>query len=379
MFAYLDSAATTPVLQEAAEVACNVMVEGYGNPSSRYPIAAAANRRLTQDRATVAQALGCQPNELYFTSCGTESDNWAIRAGAARNRRKGKHIITTAIEHAAVLETCKQLEREGYEVTYLTPNANGSIDLADLAAALRPDTALVSMMLVNNELGTLLPVKAACSLVKNRDRNILFHTDAVQGFLKVPFTPKALGVDLLSISGHKVHAPKGVGALYIRAGLNLPAYLTGGGQERGLRSGTEATSQIAAFATAARICKASFNADRTHMARLKAYALAQLAEKAPEVETIGQGEAPHILALTLPGYKAEVLVRVLGDNGVCVSAGSACHRGKPSHVYAAMGLSKPQRDGAFRVSFDRATTEEEVDYFIEELVKAKSTLFPSMS
>ncbi|MCC8075542.1 MAG: cysteine desulfurase [Clostridiales bacterium] len=379
MFAYLDSAATTPVLQEAAEVACNVMVEGYGNPSSRYPIAAAANRRLTQDRATVAQALGCQPNELYFTSCGTESDNWAIRAGVARNRRKGKHIITTAIEHAAVLETCKQLEREGYEVTYLTPNASGSIDLADLAAALRPDTALVSMMLVNNELGTLLPVKAACALVKNRDRNILFHTDAVQGFLKVPFTPKGLGVDLLSISGHKVHAPKGVGALYIRAGLNLPAYLTGGGQERGLRSGTEATAQIAAFAAAARICKASFNADRTHMAHLKAYALARLAEQAPEVETIGQGEAPHILALTLPGYKAEVLVRVLGDNGVCVSAGSACHRGKPSHVYAAMGLTKPQRDGAFRVSFDRATTQEEVDYFIEQLVKAKSTLFPSMS
>lgn len=379
MFAYLDSAATTGVLKEAADAAYTAMTEGYGNPSSRYPMAAAAAKQLAAHRKAVAAALGCRDTELTFTSCGTESNNWAIRMGAYLNRRKGRHIITTAIEHSAVLETCRQMEKEGFEVTYLTPNAQGTIELDDLSAALREDTVLVSMMLVNNELGTVLPVREACALVRRFDRKILFHTDAVQGFLKVPFTPKELGVDLLSISGHKIHAPKGIGALYIRSGLNLPPYLTGGGQERGLRSGTEATAQIAAFAAAATVCRASLHADLTHMQELKAYTLRRLAEAVPQVQTIGGGTAPHILALTLPGYKAEVLVRVLGDNGVCVSAGSACHRGKPSHVYAAMGISKPQRDGAFRVSFDRSTTQEEVDYFIEKLAEAKTMLFPTMS
>lgn len=379
MFAYLDSAATTRVLKEAADAARAAMLEGWYNPSSRYPQASDANKRLATHRAALAAALGCKPNELVFTSCGTESDNWALRMGACLNRRRGKHIITTAVEHAAILETCKQMEKEGYQVTYLRPNAEGSIDLDELAAALREDTALVSMMLVNNELGTLLPVKEACAMVKRFDRRILFHTDAVQGFLKVPFTPQSLGVDLLSISGHKVHGPKGIGALYLRSGVNLAPYITGGGQERGLRSGTEATAQIAAFAEAARICKASFSADVAHMQELKRYTLRRLEEEVPEVETIGSGTAPHILALTLPGYKAEVLVRVLGDNGICVSAGSACHRGKPSHVYAAMGLNKQRRDGAFRVSFDRSTTVEEIDYFVAELKKAKNSLFPAMS
>lgn len=379
MFAYLDSAATTNVIKEAADAAYTAMLEGWGNPSSRYPMASAAAKKVAEGRSAVAQALGCSPKELIFTSCGTESDNWALKTGLYVNRRKGRHIITTAIEHSAILETCKQLEKEGYEVTYLQPNAEGNISLDDLAAALREDTALVSMMLVNNELGTVLPVKEACAMVKKFDRKILFHCDAVQGFLKVNFTPKTLGVDLLSLSAHKIHGPKGIGAMYIRSGLNFPAMITGGGQENGLRSGTEATSQIAAFGAAAKICKSTFRQDIAHMEELKRYTLAKLAEAVPQVEVIGKGEAPHILALTLPGYKAEVLVRVLGDNGVCVSAGSACHRGKPSHVYAVMGLTKPQRDGAFRVSFDRDTTVEEVDYFIEQLVKAKAMLFPTMS
>ncbi|MCQ2443298.1 MAG: cysteine desulfurase [Oscillospiraceae bacterium] len=379
MFAYLDSAATTNVLKEAADAAYAAMMEGWSNPSSRYPSATAAAKQVAEGRAAVAQALGCSPKELVFTSCGTESDNWALRAGLYVNRRKGKHLITTAIEHSAILETCKQLEKEGYEVTYLQPTAQGNVSLDELAAALREDTVLVSMMLVNNELGTVLPVKEACALVKRFDRKILFHCDAVQGFLKVPFTPRSLGVDLLSISAHKIHGPKGIGAMYIRSGLSFPALITGGGQENGLRSGTEATSQIAAFGVAAKLCKATFRQDIAHMEALKQYTLAGLAGALPQVEVIAQGEAPHILALTLPGYKAEVLVRVLGDNGVCVSAGSACHRGKPSHVYAAMGLTKPQRDGAFRISFDRSTTVEEVDYFVEQLVKAKAMLFPTMS
>ena len=377
--AYLDHAATTPVCKEAAEAAYRVMTKGYGNPSAQYPLGRQAKKQLDSDRKTVAAALGCQPKELIFTSCGTESDNWAIRLGADRNRHRGRHIITTAIEHDAVLQTCRQLEAEGWEVTYLPPNREGSVSLSDLEATLRPETALVSMMLVNNELGTVLPVREAAALVKRCDRRILFHTDAVQGFLKLPFTPASLGVDLLTISGHKVHAPKGIGALYIRSGLSLKPMILGGGQENGLRSGTEPTDQIAAFAAACQVGKAQLSDTVAYLQDLKAYTLERLRTEVPEAEQIGQGEASHILALTLPGYKSEVLVRVLGDQSVFISAGSACHRGKASHVYEALSLTKPQRNGAFRVSFDRTTTQEEVDAFVTALKYARDTLFPSMS
>ena len=379
MTAYLDNAATTPVCREAAEAALRVMTEGFGNPSAQYSLGQQARKQLEGDRKTVAAALGCQPREVVFTSCGTESDNWALRLGAERNRHKGRHIITTAIEHGAILQTCRQLEAEGWEVTYLPPNRDGTISLSDLEAALRPETALVSMMLVNNEVGTVLPVREAAALVKRYDRRILFHTDAVQGFLKLPFTPAQLGVDLLSLSGHKVHAPKGIGALYIRSGVPLKPLILGGGQENGLRSGTEPTAQIAAFAAACQAGRAQLSDTIAHLKALKAYTLEQLRARVPEAEQIGRGEAPHILALTLPGYKSEVLVRVLGDQGVYISAGSACHRGKSSHVYEALSLSKPQRNGAFRVSFDRTTTREEVDAFVAALARARDTLFPSMS
>lgn len=378
MTAYLDNAATTRVWPEAAQAAAEAMTEGYFNPSSRYPEGTAAAKALASHRADVAKALGCSPKELCFTSCGTEGDNWAIRSAVKLGRRKGRHIITTAIEHSAVLEPIRALERQGYTVTYLKPNAQGTIDLDALERALREDTILVSMMLVNNELGTLLPVEEASRLIRRSGSPALLHCDAVQGFLKVPFTPKELGADLVTISGHKVHAPKGIGALYIRGGLNLPPLLLGGGQEGGLRSGTEPTSQIAAFAAACRLGLARREADTAHMEALKAYTLSRLAAEVPQVSPVVLGEAPHILALTMAGYKSEVLVRVLGDRGVCVSAGSACHRGKPSHVYAALPLTRAQRDGAFRVSFSGDTTREEVDALIDGLKYAAQTLFPSM-
>ncbi len=376
---YLDNAATTRVLPQAAQAAVEVMTEGYGNPSSRYPLGAAAARRLKEDRDKVARALGCRGEEVYFTSCGSEGDNWAIAAAAELGRRKGKHIITTAIEHAAVLEPVKALAAQGWEVTYLQPDRQGNISLDDLKAALRPDTVLVSMMLVNNEVGTVLPVAEAARAVKASGAPALFHCDGVQGFLKLPFTPKELGVDLLTVSGHKVGAPKGVGALYVKNGVKLPPLIRGGGQESGLRSGTEATAQIAAFAAA---CEAGLAAREGHiaaMAELKAYALDRVRAAVPEIQVIGGGQAPHILCLTLPGYKSEVVVRVLGDMGICVSAGSACHRGKPSHVFAAMGLEKPLRDGAFRVSFSPENTRADIDALAEGLKKVKEMLFPAMS
>ena len=379
MIAYLDNAATTRVWPQVAQAAAEAMTEGYFNPSSRYPEATKAAKALESHRSTVAKALGCSPKEVFFTSCGTESDNWAIRSGVEYGRRKGKHIITTAIEHHAVLEPIWDLERQGYEVTYLKPNSQGTIDLQELEQALRPDTVLVSMMLVNNELGTLLPVKEAAQLIRRSGAPALLHCDAVQGFLKVPFTPKELGVDLLSISGHKVHAPKGIGALYIRSGLKLKPFVMGGGQESGLRSGTEPTAQIAAFAKACELGLQRREADIAYMKELKEYTLFRIAAEVPQVTPVVLGDAPHVLALTMEGYKSEVLVRVLGDRGICVSAGSACHRGKPSHVYAALELSKPRRDGAFRVSFCGDTTREEVDQLMDGLKFAADTLFPSMS
>ncbi len=376
---YLDNAATTRVCPEAAQAAVEAMTTQYFNPSSRYPQAAQAGKALAAHRAEVAKALGCKAAEITFTSCGTESDNWAVQGAAELGRRKGKHVITTAIEHHAVLNPIAALEKQGYEVTYLKPTAEGTIDLNEFEQAIRPDTVLVSMMLINNELGTVLPVQEAVQILRRSGAPALFHCDAVQAFLKLPFTVKELGVDLLSISGHKVHAPKGIGAMYIRSGIKLPPMILGGGQENGLRSGTEPTAQIAAFAAACKIGLANRAADIAHMQELKHYTLERLATDVPQVTPVVFGDAPHVLALTMAGYKSEVLVRVLGDQGVCVSAGSACHRGKPSHVYAAMPLSKAQRDGAFRVSFSGDSTKEDVDALISALSSAVKTLFPSMS
>ena len=379
MFHYFDHAATTKVRPEAAQAALEAMTQEWGNPSSVYGFGTGAAALVKGGRGDVARALGCQPEEVYFTSCGTESDNWAIRSSVELNRRKGKHIITTAIEHAAVLEPCRELERQGWEVTYLVPDKQGRIDPGQLEAALREDTVLVSMMLVNNELGTILPVKEAARAIKKSGCPALLHCDAVQGFLKVPFTPKELGVDLLSISGHKIHAPKGIGALYIRKGLKLPPFIRGGGQESGLRSGTEATGQIAALAVAARLGRETMEADRKHIATLREETASRLTAQVPGLKVLVEEGAPHILPVTMPGYKSEVVVRYLSDRGVYLSSGSACHKGKPSHVFAALKLPKPELDGALRISFSSETGEEDVDALVQALAAARNELFPTMS
>ena len=374
---YFDYAATAPVRPEAAQALASALTR-FGNPSSRYEYGREAALRVKRDRETVAQAMGCSAAELYFTSCGTESDNWALRRGAELGRRKGKHLVTTAIEHAAVLETCRDLERQGYEVTYLRPDKHGRITAEQLTAALRPDTVLVSMMLVNNETGVILPIAECAKAVKAFDPAILFHCDAVQGFLKTEQPPARLGADLVAVSGHKVGAPKGIGALYVKKGVRLRPLLTGGGQEDGLRSGTEATAQIAAFAAAVRAAAA----DRDRLERtaaIKAYTLDRLKAALPELEVISPGDAAHLCAVTLPGYKSEVVVRVLGDRGVCLSSGSACHKGRPSHVFAAMNLPKPWLDGALRLSFSPETTREEADALALALREAADSLFTALS
>ena len=372
---YLDHAATTRVIPEAAQAALQVMTEEYGNPSSLHHLGVQAAKDLTARRETVAKTLGCKADELFFTSCGTEGDNWAIQLAVHLNRHKGKHIITTSIEHSAVLEPIKKLETQGYEVTYLDPDANGRVTLADLEAALRPDTVLVAMMLVNNETGAIQPVADAARLLKRKKSSAFLHCDAIQGFLKIPFTVKSLGADTIAISGHKIGAPKGIGALYISPKLHpIQPMIRGGGQERNMRSGTEGTAQIAAFAAACKVGHEQLQAHTDYLTDLKAYTLAKLRETVPGLVVVSAGDAPHICAISLPGRPSQVVVRYLSDKGICLSSGSACHKGKASHVYAAMNLSKPTRDGMLRVSFGPSNPREEIDALAGALLAATKDL-----
>ena len=373
---YLDHAATTPVCPEAAQAALTAMTGGFGNPSSQYPLGREAAKKREANRAVIANALGCTPGELIFTSCGTEGDNWAIRAAVELNRKKGNHILTTAIEHDGVLQPMKALEKEGFQVTYLRPDRTGHIDPEAVRASVRPDTILVSMMLVNNEVGTVLPVKAAAEAIREKGSPALLHTDAVQGFLKVPFTPRELGADLVTICGHKVRAPKGIGGLYVRKELlsKIKPLLLGGGQESGLRPGTEPTAQIAAFAAAVTAWGSGFN-DRIRAVR--DYAARSLTA-INGVTLIAKGEAPHILAISLPDFSGQTLVEALGGQGVCVSSGSACHRGRPSHVFEAMPLPQKVKYGALRISFGPESTTEEVDELcrlVRHICEKKTLLF----
>lgn len=375
---YFDHAATTRVLPEAAQAALRAMTEDYGNPSSLYALGTRAAKALAAHREAVAQALGCQAGEVIFTSGGTEGDNWAISLAAHLGRHRGKHIITTAVEHAAVLEPCKALEAQGYQVTYLTPGPDGRVKVADLEAALRPDTVLVSMMLVNNETGCIFPVAETAQLLRDRKSHALLHCDAVQGFLKVPCEPEVWGVDMMSLSAHKLGGPKGVGALYISERFrNVRPLLPGGGQERGLRSGTEATAQIAGFARAVELRLTDYDAKIAHMAALRDYCRERLLS-IPGMVPVAAGTAPHILAVSLAGYPSANIVTDLGAQGICISAGSACHQGKASHVVSALGLDKRTAAGVIRISFSPENTETDVDALYEALKAHQASRFPML-
>lgn len=375
---YLDNAATTPVPAAVADTMYDVLTHHFGNPSSQYPAGQEMKKAVEGWRAVIAGALHCPPERLYFTSCGTESDNWAIQSAVWQGRHTGKHIITTAVEHSAVLEPCRQLEQEGYAVTYLAPDRQGNITAQQVADALREDTALVSVMLVNNETGCVFPVGEIARLLRERGSRALLHTDAVQAFLKLPFRADTLGADLISVSGHKLNAPKGVGALYIGPRCRaVRPLLAGGGQERGLRSGTEATAQIAGFAKAVELRLEGYEEKFARMAQLKQYALEQLLT-IDGVVRIGNGDAPHILSVSLVGYPSANVVTELGAQGICISAGSACHRGKLSHVYAAMKLDKKTAAGVLRVSFAPETTEADVDALVSALRRHRETRFPML-
>ena len=370
---YLDNAATTKVCDEAAQAALAAMTENYGNPSSTHTKGREANRLLEKARKQVSAALGCTPGELIFTSCGSESDNWAIINGAEAMRRRGKHIISSAVEHDAVRRSLDELESRGFAVTRLAPDEKGGISVDSVVSALRDDTILVSLMLVNNETGAVTDISSIARAVKKACPAVLVHTDAVQGFMKVPFSAKTLGADMISISGHKIHAPKGIGALYIKNGVKLKPFIVGGSQETGRRAGTEAMPQIAAFGAACEIAQAGMAENIARMQSLRERAVQRLSREIPELVLIGGG-SPHILSISLPGWRSEVLMNYLEAKKVYVSRSSACKKGGRSHVLEAMGLSSRVIDGAIRIGLSRFTTEEDIDALCSALKEAHDTL-----
>ena len=365
MECYFDNAATTAICPEAKQALNDCLENFYGNPSSTHKIGRNAKNKLEECREIVAKKLGAKPEEIVFTSGGTESDNTALVMGAYKNRRSGKHIISSLVEHDAVRKSLDKLENEGFSVTRLSPDSTGAISLNSVLEAIREDTALISLMLVNNETGAVSDIKEISKRVKEINPKILIHTDAVQGFMKVPFDTKNFPVDMASISGHKIHAVKGTGALYIRNGVKLNSLIVGGQQERGIRAGTEALPQIAAFAAA---CMQNPEIER--ISEIKDYIIKLLEEKIPNIECI-KTDAPHILNISMPGYRSEVLMNFLESFGIYVSKSSACKQGKRSHVLEKLGLKNEVIDGALRIGISRYNTKEEADALVECLTKAR--------
>ena len=362
---YLDNSATTAPCPEAVQAAQDAMAH-WGNPSSLHRLGVQARELLERARGEVASALGAEKNSIFFTSGGTEADNLAIFGSMEKLGKRGKHVITTAYEHHAVLNPMAKLEKQGFEVTYLKPEENGAVSLEAFTAALRPDTVFASVMMVNNEIGAVAPVRQMAQALHRNNPEAIFHTDAVQSFFKLPFTARTLGADLISVSAHKIHALKGAGALYIRPGLHLPAWQLGGGQESGMRSGTEAMPAIAAFGAACAALRKSAAADMQGMAALRDELVRRIGE-VPGAEVLGFGEAPHIVCLSMPGLRSQGLINCLQDREIYVSAGSACAKGHRSHVLTALGCSNEQIDGAIRVSFGRENTPFDVDAFLAAL------------
>ena len=373
MEAYLDNAATTKVCPEAAEAAMKIMTENYGNPSSTHTMGRNAKAALDKARKQVAASLGCEAGEVYFTSCGSEGDNWAILNGAESMKHRGKHVISSQLEHDAVRKSMYELEKRGYEVTFLEPEPDGSVSPESVRAALRPDTVLVSLMMVNNETGAVTDIAGVAKVLKAEKSIALLHCDAVQAFMKLPFSAKSLGADMITVSGHKIHAPKGIGALYIKNGVKIKSYIIGGAQESKMRAGTEPMPQIAAFGVASEIAKKEMREAVKRMAELRQRAIDKICAEMPEAVVIGGG-APHILSISLPGWRSEVLMNYMEAKGVYVSRSSACKKGGRSHVLEAIGLAPEVIDGAIRVSFSRYTTQEEIDYFCAILKEAHDYL-----
>jgi len=366
---YMDYAATTPVKDEVIDAMLPYLKNNFGNPSSLYSPGFVAKEAMDEARARVASLINAEPREIFFTSCGSESDNWVLEACVEKYRAKGNHIITTAIEHHAVLTTCEWLEKNGCEVTYLHVDPEGRIDLDELKRSLKPTTILCSIMMANNEVGTIEPIREAARICK--EAGVLFHTDAVQAVGNIPVDVKELGVDFLSMSAHKIYAPKGIGALYVRKGLILPSFIHGGGQENKRRAGTEAVASIVAFGAAAELAKNNLESHMTRIAGLRDYFIDRVLEEIPYVEINGSREnrLPGNANLIFNYAEGENIMGHLDVSGIYVSTGSACNSSDfvPSHVLEAMGLPYEKMYSSVRFSIGDFTTKEDIDYVVSEL------------
>ena len=372
MFVYLDNSATTRVAPEVAQIMAKTMTEDFGNPSSLHRMGVNAEKLLKKARAQVASALNAVPEEVFFTSCGTESDATVLRGVWESRKKQGRRIITTAVEHPAILRSCEALAKEGADIIYLPVNRDCSFDMDAFRAALTEDTILVSVMHVNNEAGSIMPLAEIRKELDRSKSSTLFHTDAVQSFEKLDTDVHKLGVDLLSLSGHKIHACKGIGALYIKKGLHIRPFLLGGGQEGGFRSGTEAMPAIAGLGEAVRLAEENKQQRIAHIAQVKDYLKQLLAEHIEDItfNSPEQGVC-SVLNVSFLGCRAEVLLHTLEQDEIYVSTGSACaSHSKGSHVLLAMGLSAEQIEGALRFSFSAENTKEQMEYVCEKLKAA---------
>ena len=376
MEVYLDNSATTRVFPEVAELMTKIMCVDYGNPSSLHRKGMEAERYLTYAKQTFAKLLKVDEKEIYFTSGGTESDNIAIMGCAMANNRRGKHLITTQVEHPAVLNTMRHMESIGYRVTYLPVNAYGQVSLEELQRQMRQDTILVSIMHTNNEVGALQPVEEAGALIKRMNPNTLFHVDAVQGFGKAKIYPKRMNIDLMSASGHKIHGPKGIGLLYIGDKVKIQPIVHGGGQQRNLRSGTDNVSGAAGMAKAAELLFAHYDEDVKRLYECKRYFMQEIRQlEGVQVNGLlpgkadGEGTAPHIVSVSFKGVRSEVLLHALEEDNIYVSAGSACaaRKPQPSQTLKAMGIDRSLLESTIRFSFSVYTTREEIDYTLRAL------------
>ena len=373
MECYLDNSATTRCFDSVAQLMCKIMCEDYGNPSSLHMKGVKAEEYLRYAKDVIARNLKVNAKEIFFTSGGTESDNLALRGAAYANCRQGRHLITTKIEHPAILQTMQYLEEQGFEVTYLPVDENGRVRLMDLEEALRPDTILVSIMHTNNEIGSLQPIEEAGALIKRVNPKTLFHVDAVQGYGKFRIYPKRMHIDMLSVSAHKIHGPKGVGFLYVGDNVKIRPVIFGGGQQRGLRSGTENVAGIAGMAKAVEEIYKNFDADHERMYGLREMFVDGV-QKMDGVRVnglCGQDSAPHVVSVSFAGVRSEVLLHALEEKGIYVSSGSACASNHPdtagSATLRAIGLPKELLGSTIRFSFSVFTTEEEILYTLQAL------------
>ena len=369
---YLDNAATTKVRPEIAEAMAKAMVENYGNPSSIYKAAQHAATAIAAARQQVADLIGASPKEIIFTGGGSEGDNMLIKGVAHANVKKGRHIITTQVEHHAVLHTCEELAKEGFEITYLPVDEFGRVTAAQVEAALRDDTILVSVMYANNEIGTIMPIREIGAVC--RAHKVLLHTDAVQAAGHIPIDVTGDNIDLLTLTAHKFHGPKGVGAVYIRQGVRVPALIVGGGQEKGFRPGTENVPMIAAFGAAVKSLSGTADKRYSEIVNLKNAFIKRVLLIDGVVVNSGDDCSPYIINLSVPGIRSEIMLHYLESKGIYVSSGSACSKGTQSGVLTEFGLNSRLSDSALRISLSFCNTEEELMTLADAIEEAQKKL-----